>query len=115
VALIEPPGRQTFGNSDMIQHHIDSHFDTTQGSNKQVFDFSASIKPKVFSFSPLPKDQLLHEWFSQNNIQFAALLQSVRESVSMEIKSYAIMRETGKDMIWYGRNLFYNLSFLNLT
>ena len=97
IALINS-GAGDFGNEEMIGHHLDSLY---CGNTGEEFKWSVDKRPQIFSFSALPKDRLLHEWFNHNGEQFARLHQSIRSSAEAYADANVTMRRDGDAVVWW--------------
>ena len=100
IALIDPPGNEQFGNSEFIEHHMNSIY---CDNNNNEFAWNTNDKPTVHRFSSIPtnKSVLLHDWFNTNNPAFNNLYRKLVLSIKTEYQNYIYMRKSGINHIWW--------------
>lgn len=97
IALIDPPGDEKFGNSELIDHYLSSVYCDKNGNE---FEYNLSRKPLVQRFSALPRNTLLHDWYKENQASFNGLFKYVNQAINSEMNEYLKMKAASKSVWW---------------
>lgn len=78
---------------------ITNYNNDRNNSNKNT-NIYRNIIPKVFRLLPLPKDRLLHNWFTKTDFDFLSIYRHIVTSVDEEKKRKEVMGCVERDYIW---------------
>jgi dethiobiotin synthase len=94
IVMLEFQDTQKHGNGAMIREHLQHSSTVFSSSDGDVKGSSLapvrveSEVPKVFSFIPLPAENLLHDWYAENDEAFTALFDHIVSSSKSKPSSY---------------------------
>lgn len=97
IALIDPPGDEKYGNLELIDHYLSSVYCDKSGVE---FEYNLSKKPLVCSFSALPRNTLLHDWYKENQASFNGLFKYVNQAINSEMNEYLKMKTASQSVWW---------------